>query len=185
MKQWIAVACVFILGTGLILAERKSITVTLKPVEGKQPQVFFNPTEITIDKAVPWQKSKSSQQGEGPVLEFTGTDPGTLVFETAFDTTATDESVYRKHIALLENLMKVDEELKRPPRVKVLWGPGVDSNSFPAFEGVIESMSTRYTMFLPSGMPVRATTSISMKEASKAEAKSPSEEPCPTGDPCD
>ena len=182
MKQWIAVACVFILGTGLILAERKSITVTLKPVEGKQPQVFFNPTEITIDKSVPWQKSKSSQQGEGPVLEFTGADPGTLVFETAFDTTATDESVYRKFIVPLENLMKVDEGLKRPPRVKVIWGP--DTNTLPAFEGVVESMSSRYTMFSPSGMPVRATTSISMKEASKAEAKPSSEDPCPTADPC-
>ena len=64
----------------------------------------------------------------------------------------------------------------------MIWG--ADSNSLPAFEGVIESIATKYTMFLPSGMPVRATTSINMKEAASAKAKSPNEEPCPTAEPC-
>src|SRR5688500_14746062 len=142
MKQWMAAACVLVLGTGLILAEKKTLTVTLKPVEGKQPQVLFNPSEITINKSVPWQKGKTSE-GAGPVLEFTAADAGIIMFETAVDTTATDESVYRKYIVPLENLMQVDEQLKRPPRVKVIWG--ADSTSLPGFEGVIESMETRYT----------------------------------------
>jgi hypothetical protein len=179
MKQWIAVACVFVLGTGLILAEKKTLNVTLKPVEGKNPPVMFNPTELTINKSVPWQKSKSSEQGEGPVLEFASSDSAIITFETAFDTTATDESVYRKYIVPLENLTNVDDELKRPPMVKVIWGPGANSTSLPDFQGVIESMSSRYTMFLPSGMPVRATCTIRIKEASRASFKGADEDPCP------
>ena len=178
MKQWIVVACVFVLGTGLILAEKKTLTVTLKPVEGKNPPVMFNPTEMTINKSVPWQKSKTSEQGDAPVLDFTAADSTIITFETAFDTMATDESVYRKHIVPLENLINADETLKRPPLVKVIWG--ADSNSLPAFQGVIESMSSRYTMFLPSGVPVRATCTVRMKEASRANFKTPpSEDPCP------
>jgi hypothetical protein len=64
----------------------------------------------------------------------------------------------------------------RNGNLKVIWS---NSNSLPEFEGVIESMSSRYTMFLPSGQPVRATTTINMKEAAGAKSKSQTEETCP------
>src|SRR5262245_44255799 len=52
-----------------------------------------------------------------------------------------------------------DEESEhRPTRVKVIFGGGL-----PAFEGVIESVGTKYTMFLENGTPVRATCRVKMK----------------------
>lgn len=174
MKRWLAVSLLFILGAGLILAEKKTLTVTLAPMEGKAKAVFFNPTELTIEKSVPWQKQKSTseQRSPEPVLEFTSPDSTVVYFETAFDTSGTNENVYRKYVEPVENLTLVDEELKRPPRVKVVWGPGL-----PAFEGVVESVGTKYTMFREDGMPVRATTNISFKAASGAAISK--EQPCP------
>jgi hypothetical protein len=43
-----------------------------------------------------------------------------------------------------------------------LWGKG-----FPSFMGVIESLSTKFTMFLANGTPVRATVTVKMKQATK------------------
>ena len=57
------------------------------------------------------------------------------------------------------------EPESRAARVLVVWG------GLPAFEGVIESIGTKYTMFLPSGTPVRATVSLKMKEANKSSFK--------------
>jgi len=47
----------------------------------------------------------------------------------------------------------------------VKWG------TLPDFEGVLESVSTKYTMFLPNGTPVRATCSCKFKEASRLSFK--------------
>ena len=52
-----------------------------------------------------------------------------------------------------------------------IWGARPDAGGLPAFEGVIESVGMKYTMFLPSGMPVRATCSVKFKEASRASFK--------------
>ena len=53
---------------------------------------------------------------------------------------------------------------KRPTLVQVRWG----NPDLPIFEGVIESVSTKLTMFLPSGTPVRATCNVKMMEAQRS-----------------
>ena len=58
------------------------------------------------------------------------------------------------------------EDEKRPSRVKVVWAGGL-----PPFEGVIESVGTKYTMFSDKGFPVRATCTVKIKEASRASFK--------------
>ena len=55
------------------------------------------------------------------------------------------------------------QEKRRPTRVKVAAGAGAI-----AFEGVIESIDTRYTEFLADGTPVRATCAVKLQEASRA-----------------
>ena len=65
---------------------------------------------------------------------------------------------------LIRKNVSRDEE-KRPPLVLLEWG------EFPRFKGVIESLSTEYTMFLPDGTPVRAICTITMKEADTVKAK--------------
>jgi Contractile injection system tube protein len=73
------------------------------------------------------------------------------------------------HTDFVDNLMKLtlvqdldgDAAKRRPPKVAVKWG----KSRFPEFQGVIESVSTKYTMFLPDGTPVRAVCHVTIKEA--------------------
>jgi hypothetical protein len=69
--------------------------------------------------------------------------------------------------AVAKGLLTIVEPSGEPGRrVMVVWSGGL-----PEFMGVIESVSTKYTMFLPSGTPVRATASVRVKEADKASMK--------------
>jgi hypothetical protein len=67
-------------------------------------------------------------------------------------------------------LMKVEadeavEDEKRPAQVMIQWG------TLPEFEGVLESVSVKYTMFSDKGFPVRATSSVKFKEADRLSFK--------------
>ena len=52
---------------------------------------------------------------------------------------------------------------EEPPRVTVIWDGGL-----PAFEGVVESIGTKYTMFAPDGSAVRATASPDLEKQKNA-----------------
>jgi len=67
-------------------------------------------------------------------------------------------------------LMKVqadegEKDERRPALVMTSWG------SLPEFEGVLDSLSVKYTMFSDRGFPVRATASVKFKEADKLSFK--------------
>ena len=47
----------------------------------------------------------------------------------------------------------------------VVWGDDMQK-----FIGVVESVSTKYTMFMPGGRPVRATASVKLIEAERMES---------------
>ena len=88
-----------------------------------------------------------------------------MSFELMFDGFETRTNV---HSAFVANLLKLAlapdaggaDGKTRPPMVSVKWGV------FPEFPGVIESVSTKYTMFLPDGTPVRAICHLRIREAS-------------------
>jgi len=92
-------------------------------------------------------------------LEIEGGPNGSL--EQA--TTMLREAVAKRFLVTVE---ASGEPESRASRVLIVWGGGL-----PSFEGVIESIGTKYTMFLPNGTPVRATASIRVKEASSASFK--------------
>ena len=56
-----------------------------------------------------------------------------------------------------KGLMDIDSELHAPPVCLFIWGAFV-------FQCIIERVSKRFTMFLPEGIPVRATLSVTLKE---------------------
>jgi len=151
---------------GAVFAQKsKTATVVIKRVEGKQqPDMVFNPAEISIDKSVPWSRAADSTD-DAPSLEFTAGEPKSMSFELMFDTFESRENVYQKFVASLDTLTVADPQLKRPPMLTFTWG------GLPAFSGVVESISTKYTMFLPDGQPCRATVQLKMKQASKLSSK--------------
>jgi hypothetical protein len=131
----------------------------------------YNPKELAVDKSVPWSKHKDSKS-DHPHLEFSGADGRSMGFELMFDTYEDDSNVQNK-VEILQRMAMVRnpasgaaEDEKRPSRVKVIWAGGL-----PPFEGVIESVGTKYTMFSDKGFPVRATCTVKIKEASRASFK--------------
>ena len=146
----------------------------------------YNPKELQIDKTVPWSKHNYANKGNeaknarGQIaLEFTGAEGRSLTIELLFDGYENGASVMDQ-VAMLEALAAVkdptndDENLRRPPLCVMRWGEG----RMPSFTCVVESLSTKYTMFSKSGEPLRATCTVKLKEADvlstkDAESKSP------------
>lgn len=130
--------------------------------DSSQVEAYFNPTEIKVDKQVPWQKHKSSK-GDAPTLEFTDAEPKTLTVELLFDTFETKKDVYKEYVKKLEKYtLIVDDQKKRPPMCLFVWGA-----AFPQFKGVIKSMSVKYTGHYSNGAPFRCTVSLTMMQAEK------------------
>lgn len=140
----------------------------------------YNPKELQVDKSVPWSKhSYSNKNGDtaksdrGNIhLEFTGAEGRTMSIELMFDGYEDKESVATK-VGLLEKLTNVinptseDENKRRPPLCLVAWG----DKGLPSFQCVIESLSTKYTMFGTDGTPLRATVTLKLKEADTLSTK--------------
>jgi hypothetical protein len=123
----------------------------------------YNPKEITIEQSAGWE---TKTKGHFSHVEFTNMQPRSLAMELLFDTYEEGVDVTKKYVdklRLLTSVMDPDdvERYQRPPLVEVRWY----DDAYVPFRGVIESLSTKYTMFMPSGMPVRAICNIKMKEA--------------------
>jgi hypothetical protein len=132
---------------------------------GMEVEALFNPSELSISKSVPWSPHDESK-GDNPTLEFTKAEPMELDVELLFDTYEIKENVYELYVKPLASFTLVMEDEKRPPMCRFAWG-----DQFPEFVGVITSLTTKYTMFLRNGKPVRATCSIKMKQAEKVTLK--------------
>jgi phage protein U len=135
----------------------------ITPLDGKlagtRIQALFNPKEYTIAKSVPWNPHASAGL-DAPEMQFTTGQGETLNLELFFDTYEEGANV-RTHTEQLHQLALIDSEIHRPPLLLVSWGALM-------FRGVVESISHRFTMFLESGLPVRATVTLSLRQAASA-----------------
>ncbi len=146
---------------------------------GPKVEAQFNPKELEISKSVPWSKvneaNKSngkSTQDQGIHLEFTGAEGRSISVELLFDgyEKSNNRSVnVSDRVRDLETLASVrvpgskKEDERRPHRCVVTWGG--EGGVLNDFRCVIESLSTKYTMFSPDGKPLRATCVVKLKEA--------------------
>lgn len=139
----------------------------------------YNPKELQVDLTVPWKKPQSANQTGGDkkddnymTLEFTGAEGRTMSVEMLFDGYEKNTSIAGK-VGVLEELARVrnpednKEALRRPHHCVISWG----ANGMPKFKCVIESLSTKYTMFSSNGTPLRATCTVKLKEAERLEKK--------------
>jgi phage protein U len=146
-----------------------STNISIGSVDDKSLTVDaqYNPKELQIDKNVPWQKKNQANQANptGLHLEFTGAEGRTMSVELLFDTYETGKTCDAP-IKKLNKMASVwvpsspDENKRRPHMCVVAWGETVQS-----FTCVIESISTKYTMFSDAGVPLRATCTVKLKEA--------------------
>ncbi len=121
--------------------------------------VLFNPKEYSIQKSVQWEPHKAPGL-DTPEQEFTSGNPAVLSVELFFDTYEAKTDVH-EHTDKVMALALVNADKHRPPLVMFQWGTT-------KFEGVMESLTVRYTMFHSDGKPCRATANLSLKEAKTA-----------------
>jgi len=135
---------------------------TIKGLEGSKPEVKvqFNPKELQVDKSVSWT-AKSGHE-ENPHQEFKEPQSSSLSVTLYFDTYETKSDVYDGGVKALEDMVTMDSALGRPPLCLFLWGKF-------RFQGVVESVSQKYTMFLEDGTRVRCEVGFKMKSAQGAE----------------
>ena len=140
----------------------------------------YNPKELQIDMNVPWKKpeaatktgNQSGGAGSSPLeVEFTGAEGRSLTVELLFDGyekeggRSVDVHAEVKKLTKLATVRFPDdpnEQKRRPHHCVISWG----QRGLPKFECVIESLSTKYSMFSPEGEPLRATCTVKLKEAS-------------------
>ena len=123
-------------------------------------EVLFNPNQISIQKATKWELTPTAER-DAPTSQFTYGEPATLSMELFFDTYEVQRDV-REHTDKLYHLTTVEKhgDLHRPPLCRLVWG----NFNFNDFQWVLQSLNQRFTLFLDSGTPVRATLSCTFKQ---------------------
>lgn len=147
-------------------------------------EALFNPQELQISGSLQWKAKGGEAVGAETQItqQFQSRNPRTISLNLFFDSyekrtvslfaavpslnpfPTPDATDVRKFTSPLLALAAINEEFHRPPICKLSWGE-FDN----IFTGVVTSMSQNFTMFMPSGMPVRATVTCSFTECDMAE----------------
>jgi hypothetical protein len=117
--------------------------------------VLFNPTQYTLD-----QHNQIDEKGipgmNAPRTSYVRGAGRTLSMDLLFDTyeEMIDVRVFTERIYWL---LDIDPVTHAPPICTFVWGTFL-------FRCVLQSVNGRFTLFLPSGVPARATLSVTLKE---------------------
>lgn len=124
--------------------------------------VQFNPPEYTLGKAA--QIAEIAIPGiDSPVLQFVRGQTQTLALELFFDTTRLGRSDVRAlDVRTLTDrvaqLGRIQPHTHAPPRIRFVWGLGL------SFRAIVDNVQQKFTLFNPTGIPVRASLTMSFKE---------------------
>jgi nucleoid-associated protein YgaU len=125
----------------------------------------FNPKELSLTKNAKWQREAQRNAKKSGPPEFKGSDPCKLALEMFLDATDTmGDRVVRTVEQLFACCVATDETRKNgkgsPPWVVFKWG---GMTGFPAY---VASVTAKYTLFTPAGVPVRAVCTVNLEEIS-------------------
>lgn len=146
---------------------------------GKTITVQFNPAEYQISNSAQYT-DKTAPGFNGAISQFVSGSNATLTLTLYFDTYipmiggvaegGTNVALKTKDIV---NLLEINSSLHRPPWVIFSWGAI-------QFKGILTDVKESYTMFLASGMPVRAKLEVTLKalyDVNSGKRKNPFESP--------
>ncbi|MFD2114155.1 LysM peptidoglycan-binding domain-containing protein [Paenibacillus yanchengensis] len=136
------------------LALKKAMIWVESGSSNERMDVMFNPSEYSLDSSnkFSWQAVPGLSQ---PIAQFVNGEATSLSMELFFDTYEKGTDV-RKQTMKIASLLEVDKDLHAPPLCRFVWGSL-------QFKGVLEKVTQRYTMFLDSGLPVRATLQVTFR----------------------
>jgi hypothetical protein len=124
--------------------------------------VQFNPTEYTLTKGA--QIAEIASPGiDSPILQFVAGQNEKLTLDLYFDTTLEAPAgggvkPVTDYTRRVYQLVKIQPKTHAPPRVRFRWGQGL------SFVAVVDSVTQKFTLFHPTGVPLRATLSVSFRE---------------------
>ena len=122
---------------------------------------LFNPDELSLSGSIGWTTGKAAER-DVPERSFSGGDR-TLSVKLLFDTydtpTLRKKDVRTEYTSKVFELTQVEDEKHRPPYCQVWWG-----TAGKIFQGVIDRLDQRFTLFMEDGTPVRATLTCTFKE---------------------
>ncbi len=138
--------------------------------------VLFNPEEYNVSRSVNYAKLDVPGT-DSPIMQFISGGETSLSMMLHFDTQndyirKTSDDV-RDYMQPIMNALWIDGKLHAPPEAAFSWG-----GCF--FKGIITDAKQSFTMFLPSGIPVRARLEITFKSSEDAlgvRKRSPFESP--------
>ncbi|MGW4896900.1 CIS tube protein [Kitasatospora sp. NPDC004240] len=133
---------------------------------GPELRFQFNPHTLALSKGAQWRQNLVRGGEETGVPEFIGAQPRRLSVELFLDATAThDDGVATAVETLLgwcaPTAASIAAKAPSPPRVVFTWG----SFSSVRFFGYLGSVNATYTLFDPSGRPLRASCQVQLTES--------------------
>jgi hypothetical protein len=125
----------------------------------------FNPNELTVRRHADWSMDWAVGFQRGVLANFKGADPARMSVDIFLDGTAQGSKPVQPQVELLLSCCEVylPSILTRrpsPPWVRLSWG----SFSTVQFIAYVDDASAKYTLFSPSGEPLRATCTMSLVE---------------------
>jgi Contractile injection system tube protein len=143
----------------------------------------YNPREIAITQPIGWavHEPVRKQTNDEMYQEFVGTKPQTVQVELLFDFENSKHSVMEqvaklKKLAAVRDPHSTEKDLCRPHFCVATWSERAPDSSghdpdgerhgdMPALRCVIDSLATKYQMFSSTGQVMRATCTVSLREA--------------------
>ena len=119
---------------------------------GHRIHVMYNPTTLKFSRNVSFKEC-------GQLIQADRVKNGDLTISLFFDTfeAQTDVRAKTDEIVALTNFSSGTDLRKMPPTVQLVWDR-------PLYIGIVTKVEQTFTMFLPSGIPVRATLDVTFTE---------------------
>jgi nucleoid-associated protein YgaU len=133
---------------------------------GNRLEFQFNPSEYSVKKAATWNtpgRSMNTKAGAKP--NYVSSNAQSVTLQIFFDAWENDDDDVTDGIdQLIDWCTPTSDSINSKPQpavLRLIWG---SNRQLTDRKFYLESVSAKYTMFKPDGMPVRATADISLKE---------------------
>jgi hypothetical protein len=144
--------------------------LTITPESGSSIVALYNPEKYSVNKGVQYAEIGIPGLDE-PVLQFVRGQNEKVTLDLFFDTTEQGMTGTVTDVRTLTqgvyNLLKVDSSTHAPLRFLVSWGTGgpLFGQGSSSSLCVLESMTEEFTLFAPTGEPLRAKLTVTIRLA--------------------
>jgi hypothetical protein len=139
-----------------------------------QIQALYNPEKYSVNKSVQYAEIGIPGLDE-PILQFIRGQNEKVTLDLFFDTTEqgmVDNVADVRGLTMgVYTLLKANTESHAPPRFTIEWGTGMSlfGQGHTSSLCVMESMNEEFTLFAPTGEPLRAKLTVTIRMAASVE----------------